>query len=130
MKRIISLSVILLVVSLFTTSIFAQEQEAIKNQNMVKAQTTQGTQTQARNWVDADGDGICDNVGTGVGQQLKGANANSGNGKGNRKGGYGDGTGIRPQDGTGLGAGVGTGTGTGVCDGTGPKGAVKRSGRN
>jgi len=126
MKRLVNLSVMLLVMSLFTTSLFAQEETNVQNRDMVKAQTMQGTQTQARNWVDADGDGICDNVGTGVGQQLKGANA-KGNVKGNRKGGYGDGSGIRPQDGTGLGAGIGAGTGT--CDGTGPKGAVKRSGR-
>ncbi len=129
MKRLINLSVMLLVLALFTNNVFAQEEANVQNRDMVKAQTMQGTQTQARNWVDADGDGICDNVSEGgqQQQQLKGANAKNYQ-KGNRKGGYGDGTGIRPQNGTGLGAGIGTGTGT--CDGNGPKGAVKRSGRN
>ncbi len=48
------------------------------------------------------------------------------------RGGYGPGNGtgnagVRPQNGTGYGAG--TGIRTGVCDGTGPKGNARRSGR-
>lgn len=73
------------------------------------------------NWVDADGDGICDNVGT----ANQGANR-TGKGYGKK-----DGTGdpSRPQDGTGYGKKAGNAAG-GACDGTGPKGAAKRGGRN
>ncbi len=68
------------------------------------------------NFVDANGDGICDNVATGA----RGANG-QGQGKAYR-GGKGDGTHVGPKDGTGFGAPSGAGTGTGICDGTGPKG--------
>jgi hypothetical protein len=61
-------------------------------------------------FVDANGDGICDNLQNGT----RGANA-QGQGKGN-------GTHVGPQDGTGFGAAAGAGSGTGICDGTGPKG--------
>ncbi len=76
----------------------------------------------ARGFVDLDGDGINDNLMMGGQKGMNKA----------RKGGYGpgDGTGnlgVRPQDGTGF--GPGTGTGTGDCDGTGPKGTAKRTGR-
>jgi len=73
------------------------------------------------NWVDANGDGICDNFGT----SLQGSNSGKGYGKKD-----GTGTGTRPQDGTGYGkkGGNGTGLGTGVCDGTGPKGSASRKG--
>jgi hypothetical protein len=60
-------------------------------------------------FVDANGDGICDNFQAGTRQ-------GQGNGvarKGRRLG---------PQDGSGYGAPAGAGTGTGICDGTGPKG--------
>ncbi|MBI1932497.1 MAG: hypothetical protein HYS24_08165 [Ignavibacteriales bacterium] len=116
MKSLINLSVMLLVVSLLTTSVFAQQANN-QTRNMVKSQTLQTT-TPGSNWVDADGDGICDNAGTG----------NQGSGKG-----YGvkDGSGshVQPQDGTGYGKTNGAGNGTGVCDGTGSKGTAKRSGR-
>ena len=78
--------------------------------------------TVGANFVDANGDGICDNfqAGTGLGQ---------GSGKGSGKGygkGRGNGQHVGPRDGSGFGApagaGMGTGTGTGTCDGTGPKG--------
>ncbi|RJP72799.1 MAG: hypothetical protein C4539_03055 [Ignavibacteriales bacterium] len=71
------------------------------------------------NWVDSNGDGICDNFGT----SLQGSNSGKGYGKKD-----GTGTGIRPQDGTGYGKKGGNGTGTGVCDGTGPKGSASRKG--
>lgn len=124
MKRIINFSIILIVFSIFTSTLFAQEEVNMENRKMVKVQTLQGTNTYGPNWVDADGDGICDNFGT----------ANQGRGVGK---GYGlkdgSGAGVRPQDGTGFGkrhgAGVGSGTGTGVCDGTGAKGSSRRSGR-
>lgn len=72
------------------------------------------------NWVDANGDGICDNVGT----SLQGVNR-TGKGYGKK-----DGTGVRvqPQDGTGFGAKSGNLTGTGAGDGTGSKGKMVRRG--
>jgi hypothetical protein len=63
------------------------------------------------NFVDANGDGICD-------QFQAGNRQGQGGGKAQR------GKRLGPQDGSGYGAGSGAaaGTGTGVCDGTGPKG--------
>ena len=63
------------------------------------------------NFVDTDGDGVCDNFQSGSRQGQGGGKAQ----RGKRLG---------PQDGSGYGApsGAGTGTGTGICDGTGPKG--------
>lgn len=140
MKRLIGLSVIALALAIFTSVSFAQEK--IKTQVKSQVKTQVQTQTgingqQARtNWVDLDGDGICDNFnsaarnrnltgGKGFGMQNK---ANGGTmGMGNARG-FGDGSGLRPQDGTGFGYKNGGGTGTGVCDGTGPKGNAK--GRN
>ncbi|HSK08564.1 MAG TPA: hypothetical protein VK911_03245 [Vicinamibacterales bacterium] len=75
------------------------------------------------NFIDANGDGICDNF-----QNGNRMGPGQGQGKGMRKGkgyGPGDGTGtsgIGPRDGTGFGKTAGAGAGTGVCDGTGPKG--------
>lgn len=71
------------------------------------------------NWVDTNGDGICDNYGT----SLQGSNSGKGYGKKD-----GTGTGLRPQDGTGYGKKGGLATGTGTCDGTGPKGSASRKG--
>jgi hypothetical protein len=118
MKHIINtaltLAVVLALGVMFTNSVYAQQK---------------GTGTpkgQGQYFVDQDGDGICDNVGTHQGQKM-------GKGKG-----YGpkDGTGNKgqgPKDGTGFGSGnctgTGTGTGTGVCDGTGPKGSMNRGGK-
>jgi hypothetical protein len=72
------------------------------------------------NFVDANGDGICDNFQNGTRGQGQG----QGQGQGKRYGqGKGNGTHVGPQDGTGFGRGaMGGGTGTGTCDGTGPKG--------
>lgn len=121
MKRLMNLAVILLVLAVFTSTTFAQEVNT-QARKMVKAQTMQDGSQTGVNWVDADGDGICDNYGT----------ENQGSGKG-----YGikDGSGsrVRPQDGTGYGkvngagSGSGSGSGSGVCDGTGPKGAGARA---
>jgi hypothetical protein len=74
------------------------------------------------NFVDNDGDGICDRYASRTGSQAR-------RGRGNGRGGYGpgDGTGnqgVGPQDGTGYGPGSGTN-----CDGTGPKGRGRRAGR-
>jgi len=64
-------------------------------------------------FVDANGDGICDNFQAGTRQ-------GQGSGMARR------GKRLGPQDGSGYGAGSGTGAGsgngTGICDGTGPKG--------
>ena len=70
-------------------------------------------------FVDANGDGICDNFQTGTRQ---GAGNGQGRGRGQRLG---------PRDGSGFGpgSGAGAGTGTGICDGTGPKGGQMRRGR-
>ncbi len=61
------------------------------------------------NFVDANGDGICDTFQSGNRQGQGGGQAR----RGKRLG---------PQDGSGYGAPAGAGTGAGVCDGTGPKG--------
>jgi hypothetical protein len=78
------------------------------------------TRTVGADFVDANGDGICDNFQAGTRQ-------GQGNGMARR------GKRLGPQDGSGYGAGsgaaVGRGNGTGVCDGTGPKGNGRGRGR-
>ncbi|MBI9071601.1 MAG: hypothetical protein JEY94_08375 [Melioribacteraceae bacterium] len=120
MKKSVILSAMLIAFLAFTTNSFAQEQPVTPPANNP-------------NWVDADGDGVCDNVGTekqGVNKQGKGYGKKDGSGNP-----------LRPKDGTGFGAkkagkgnrGMGNGTcisnqaGTGVCDGTGPKGTASKS---
>ncbi len=75
------------------------------------------------NYVDNDGDGICDRWTARHNNQVR-----RGRGPGGRGGyGPGDGTGnqgVGPQDGSGYGPGPGTN-----CDGTGPKGRGRRGGR-
>jgi hypothetical protein len=85
-------------------------------------------QNQARvgpNFVDADGDGICDLQATRAGQK-RGRGYGPGDGTGNH--------GAGPKDGTGYGAmsGAGKGQCTGNCTGTGPQGQGRgyRGGRN
>jgi len=135
MKRLINLSAVLILFSIFTTTVFAQSNNTAKNQNRFNNNSRigngQAINSPRSNWVDANGDGICDNYGT-VNQ-----------GKGMRRG-YGlkdgSGAGAHPKDGTGFGrkngmgfsnknnAG-GVGSGTGICDGSGPKGNGRRGGR-
>jgi hypothetical protein len=107
MKRVLILAVG--IVALAAASISAQAPTTPQP----PAKTTVGA-----NFVDANGDGICDRFQSGTG-------AGNGQGQGKRYG-KGRGTGMHagPQDGSGFGApaGAGTGAGTGVCDGTGPKG--------
>ena len=79
----------------------------------------QGT-TVGPNFVDNNGDGICDNFQAGT---PKGPG--QGRGRGNGRG-MGNGTHVGPQDGTGFGPGAQAGGGT--CDGTGPKGRFARRG--
>jgi hypothetical protein len=80
----------------------------------VTAPRAGGQATVCANFIDANGDGICDNFQNGT----RGAN---GQGKGFGRG-KGNGTHVGPQDETGFGAPAGAGAGTGICDGTGPKG--------
>jgi hypothetical protein len=80
--------------------------------------------TPGQRFVDADGDGICDNC-QGQGQ---GAGQGRGTAQGRRGRGPGDGAGnqgVGPRDGSGFGAGSGSGN----CNGTGPKGRRNRGGR-
>ncbi len=129
MKRIIRASLTLALVGalgiLFTHDTLAQQKGAGK---------VRGTQ-----FVDQDGDGVCDNYTARSSQKLANTRNGKGYGPGNGMGNMGQG----PKDGTGYGkmAGNGTGlcdgtgpkggsgTGTGVCDGTGPRGMQNR-GRN
>ena len=139
MRRIISFSIVAFSFAILTSTIFAQNTNQLKVQNQNKKQVKvqvgiNGPQGRT-NWVDLDGDGICDNYSSAA--RLRNMNAkgdkgmglqNTGNSLGNGSGyRFGDGSGLHPQDGTGLGFknGGGTGTGTGVCDGTGPKGNAK-----
>jgi hypothetical protein len=79
------------------------------------------------NFVDADGDGICDNCtgtprGQGQGQGRKAGKGKGGYGPGNGTGNQG----VGPRDGSGYGPGAGSGN----CTGTGPKGRGRRGGRS
>lgn len=89
----------------------------------VNAQTTQGAKGKGvkTNWVDANGDGICDNLGT-----AKQGSGNSGKGYGKKDG---SGNPVRPQDGTGYGKKAGLANGTGTCANTGGSGTMMRKGR-
>jgi hypothetical protein len=116
MKRIINTAIALAVISAFG---FAQTANKEQTKTTAKVQTQNVSKAQrGANFVDADGDGVCDNFATKSGVQGKhGKGKGPGNGTGNQ--------GVGPKDGTGYGAGTGNGTGT--CDGTGPKG--NRGGR-
>ena len=114
MKNLMNLSIALLVLTFLTTVMFAQSNPDGKGLRGQNAQSQ---------WVDTNGDGVCDNFGT-----ANQGNKNAVNGrKGNSGQRVGDGSGVRPQDGTGFGKGNGGGTGNGNCDGTGPKGSRNRS---
>lgn len=111
MKRIIQIATALAVVSALG---FAQTATKEQTKTTGKADTENVTKAQhGANFVDADGDGVCDNFKTRSGMQGRhGKGKGPGNGTGNM--------GMGPKDGTGYGAGKGNGTG--MCDGTGPKG--------
>jgi len=113
MNRIINTAIALAVVAAIGFTQTAAKEQA---KTSVKADEPLVTKAQrGANFVDADGDGVCDNFATKSGMQNKrGKGKGPGDGTGNK--------GIGPKDGTGFGAGKGTGTGTGTCDGTGPKG--------
>ena len=100
MKNLMNLAIVLFTITLLTGTMFAQQQLGDGTGNPNAPRT---------NWVDANGDGICDNFGT----DLQGANSkrmkmnkglNKGTGAGDGTGnGLGDGSGLKPQDGTGFG---------------------------
>lgn len=155
MRRIIKFSVIAITAVMVTGAAYAQNTSQVQNKNQVKekkqlqvkSQVQEKNQVKSevksnniqlrKNWVDLDGDGICDNYSSAA--RMRNMNGYSGKGMGSQNGltsfgngsGYrfGDGSGLHPQDGTGLGfkygVGTGTGNGTGICDGTGPKGSAK-----
>lgn len=115
MKNIKSIIVsAILIMAVFMSTSFAQQG--------VKSQVKKGGQTQmgsGKNFVDKNGDGICDTYdgtqkGNGTGVGLRDGSGQ----KTGKQGGQGKGYG-RMQNGN---TGSGTGTGTGVCDATGPKG--------
>ena len=88
--------------------ILAVSASAALAQSPTTPQPAAGTAVGA-NFVDANGDGICDLFQSGSRQGQGGGQAQ----RGKRLG---------PKDGSGFGAPAGAGTGTGICDGTGPKG--------
>ena len=108
MKNLIYLFAALMVLTLLTTTAFAQQNPDGKGQNKYRFDSK---------WIDLDGDGICDNFGKENQEAKKVMNRNrknirsqNGDGTGN---GYGDGSGLRPQDGTGFGRKLGGGDGLG-----------------
>ncbi|MBU0475816.1 MAG: hypothetical protein KKF62_16845 [Bacteroidetes bacterium] len=111
MKNLMNVALVLFTLALLTSTMFGQVRKLDGTGNPDAAKI---------NWVDANGDGICDNFGTdlqGVGSQSrmnKGVNKGTGVCDGTGSG-LGDGSGVRPQDGTGF----GKKNGGGVCvDGT------------
>jgi hypothetical protein len=137
MRRIFNFSVIAITAVTLSGAAYAQSTSQFKYKNQIKAKVGTNAVQLRTNWVDVDGDGICDNYSSaarlrnmkangGKGMGLRNGSKSFGNGSGYR---FGDGSGLHPQDGTGLGfkhgVGTGTGTGIGVCDGTGPKGNAK-----
>jgi hypothetical protein len=110
MKKIVFAA---LAVAVMTTCAMGQSTTSEAQKKVIANSPSGVTSARGANFIDADGDGVCDNFGTRGGMKAK-------HGRGN---GLGDGTGnkgIGPKDGTGFGAGKGNGSG--VCDGTGPKG--------
>jgi hypothetical protein len=106
MKKLAILAVAVLALTFLATNSNAQSQTK-GNHGVVKI-----------NWVDLNGDGICDNVGTSVQGTSKAAK-----GFGKKDG---SGNPVRPMDGTGYGSKNGNLTGTGTCTGTGPQGTSAR----
>jgi hypothetical protein len=114
----------------------AREQERSELQEQERAEVRTRERAEVRNqeredaepaprgprYVDADGDGICDNL---QAQARGGRGQGRRAGKGRRGNGPGDGTGnqgVGPRDGSGFGPGAQSGN----CDGTGPKGKGRR----
>ncbi len=113
MKRLFILAFAVLIVGAISAAAQTPSQ-APQGQQKATAQSRAGTGA-GPNFVDANGDGICDNFQSGTrparaGGARRGGGYGPGDGTGNR--------GIGPRDGTGFGPGAGSG----LCDGTGPKG--------
>ena len=107
MKRMILLGLGAMAI-LFAVAVSAQAQNPTTPQNPPARGAGMGA-----NFVDANGDGICDNFQNGGLHQGQGQGRGKGHGRG-----MGNGAHVGPQDGTGFGATAQAGT----CDGTGPKG--------
>ncbi len=124
MKNLMNLSIALFVLTFLSTTMLAQTNPNGKGLH--------GKNIQSQ-WVDTNGDGICDNFGTdkqGSKNATDGKRGKTGKRIGNGNGnGLGDGSGVRPQDGSGFGRKNGKGNGTGNCDGSGKKGNGKRGNR-
>jgi hypothetical protein len=90
-----------------------------------------GTGKRSTQFVDQNGDGVCDNFGTKTGQHMGNSAQGKGYGPGNGTGNMG----VGPKDGTGYGAktgtcnGTGVCTGSGVCDGSGAQGSQMQRGK-
>jgi len=117
MKR----ALVLVPAAILVFSGMAFAQQAQQGAGPVKAAVSAGPQatgpvkaavSAGPNFVDANGDGICDLYQTGQGARAgKGRRMGPADGTGNK--------GIGPRDGTGFGARAGAGGGNGICDGTG-----------
>lgn len=120
MKTRINLFAVLLLALFISNAILAQEQK-FQNQKMEEFQYQHRINTHGPNWIDENGDGICDHYDKNRnGSQFKGSKS-----KQHKRYKFGDGSGIRPQDGTGL----GFKNGSGACDGSGSSGKMTRKGR-
>ena len=119
MKTILQLTTLAIVLLTFALNSTARAQ------NDPKAKTAKTTTTQhGPNFVDEDGDGICDNAGTGVGKQNRKGGKGQGQGTGTCTGtGTGDHQRLRLRDGS-----CGNTAVTGSSTGTNPRrgGAVKK----
>lgn len=95
MKNLLNVALVLFAVALLSNSVFAQER---------KLDGTGNPDAPKFNWVDVDGDGICDNTGLSLDAYKRMNRQNNGSGIGDGSGkGFGDGSGVRPQDGSGFG---------------------------
>ena len=114
MKNLMNVAIVLFTVALFTGTMFGQQG---------LGDGTGNPDAPRLNWVDLDGDGVCDNFGT----DLQGSKSqlNKGTGLGDGTGaGFGDGSGLKPQDGTGFGRkGYGSSDGTSILQ----KGSSRRT---
>ena len=102
----------------------ASEKNQVQKRTEVQNKVEKSDGAPGARFVDADGDGICDNCSA----EGQGSGQGRGGSKGRRGSGPGDGTGnqgVGPADGTGHGGGAQSGN----CDGTGPKGKGGRGGR-
>jgi hypothetical protein len=94
----------------------AQVEEQLQTDQQGSAPAARGA---GRRFVDADGDGVCDNCQRrGQGGQQPGTRGRQGQGPGGT-----DSRGVAPGNGRSRGSGAGR------CDGTGPKGRGRRGGR-